>query len=171
MEMQQLCCSKPTELMIAPYFNGRGFPDACNEAYGIIKGLNFETTPAHIYQGIMESVAFEGKICLEKIIPYKEEHREISVFTSGGGANSDYWMQMKANIYGRNVVRLKHKEEGTMGAMIFAAIGEGCYDSFDTAFERCIRVKEIYHPDEEICEMYYEKYIKYLSFREKLGKL
>lgn len=78
---------------------------------------------------------------------------------------------MKANIYGRNVVRLKHKEAGTMGAMIFAAIGEGCYDSFDTAFERCIRVKEIYHPDEEICEMYYEKYMKYLSFREKLGKL
>ncbi len=167
-EIQRLCSRKPTGLMVAPYFNGRGFPDLCSSAYGSVMGLNFNTTPADIYQGIMESITFEDRICLEKMVPYKADSRKMNVLTSGGGANSGYWLQMKADIYGRNVIKMKHSEAGTMGAMIFAAVGEGCYNSFHRAFETCIRVKDVFYPNQEFHEMYQEKYMNYLSFRKQI---
>lgn len=164
-EIQAQCSMKPTQLLIAPYFNGRGFPDICSSAQGTIKGLTFHTTPVDLYQGIMEGITFEDKLCLEKLLLYKGKKQKIDVLVSGGGTNSDYWMQMKANIYDKNIVKLRHSESGTMGAMIFAAIGEGYYDSFDEAFKKCIKVKKIYQPDKAVSEMYHEKYLDYLSFR------
>lgn len=166
-EVQNLCHGEPTQLLIAPYFNGRGFPDICSSAKGTIKGLTFHTTSADFYQGIMESITFEDKFCLEKFLPYKESDQEINVLVSGGGTNSKYWMQMKSNIFEKNIIKLRHCESGTMGAMIFAAIGEGCYKGFDDAFKKCIKVKKIYEPDKALSEMYREKYLNYLSFRNQ----
>lgn len=114
----------------------------------------------------MEGITFEDKICIEKFLPYKNNQQEINILASGGGSNSEYWMQMKANIFGKNIVKLCHNESGTMGAMIFAAIGEGYYSSFHHAFQQCIKIKEIYRPDSAISEMYDEKYNNYLVFRE-----
>ena len=114
----------------------------------------------------MEGITFEDKICIEKFLPYKNNQQEINILASGGGSNSEYWMQMKANIFGKNVVKLCHNESGTMGAMIFAAIGEGYYRSFRQAFQQCIKIREIYRPDSAISEMYDEKYNSYLVFRE-----
>lgn len=164
-EVQNLCSMEPTQLLIAPYFNGRGFPDICGSAQGTIKGLTFNTTSANLYQGIMEGITFEDKFCLEKFLPFKKSNQEIDVLVSGGGSNSEYWMQMKANIFEKNIVKLRHCESGTMGAMIFAAVGEGCYKSFDEAFKKCMKVKKIYEPDKAASEMYHEKYLDYLSFR------
>lgn len=168
-EIQSLCSSEPTQLMAAPYFNGRGFPDILSSAQGIIKGFTFHTSPIDFYQGIMEGITFEDKICIEKLLSFKDTQQEINILASGGGANSEYWMQLKANIWGKNVVKLCHHESGTMGAMIFAAIGEGYYDSFDSAFHKCMKVKKIYRPDRAISEKYCEKYRDYLVFREQFG--
>lgn len=165
-EIQSLCRTEPTQLMAAPYFNGRGFPDILSSARGIIKGFTFHTSPIDFYQGIMEGITFEDKICIEKFLPYKNNQQEINILASGGGSNSEYWMQMKANIFGKNIVKLCHNESGTMGAMIFAAIGEGYYRSFRQAFQQCIKIREIYRPDSAISEMYDEKYNSYLVFRE-----
>lgn len=167
-EIQRRCCRTPTGLLVAPYFNGRGFPDFSSTASGLVKGLRLDTTPADLYQAVMESIAFEIKLCLESPPPQTGNGRDTRIFASGGGANSAYWLQMKADIYGRSVVRFRHREAGTMGAMLLAAVGEGYYDSFDAAFHACIREQDIYTSDPELSQRYQEKYLRYLIFRKEI---
>lgn len=164
-EMQQLCRRTPTALLAAPYFNGRGFPQFSSAAAGMVKGLRLDTAPAELYQAVMESIAFEIRFCLDAMLPRSESEQALRVFASGGGANSAYWLQMKADIYGRDVVRFQHREAGTMGAMLLAAVGEGCYSSSDAAFRACIRTRDVFSPDPEMSGLYQEKYLRYLDFR------
>lgn len=163
-KIQKQCSPTPTHLLTAPYFTGRNYPDLWNGAGGEIYGINLYTEPYELYQSIMESITFEIKICLEKWRVQQMHYKRLVV--TGGGSHSDYWMQLKANITGLPIVRLKHTQSGTMGAMLFAAVGMGCYMSIPEACAACIRSEQVFTPQKSYQPLFEEKYSCYQQFRK-----
>ena len=67
----------------------------------------------------MEGVTFELRQTLE--IVENSGHRVDVIYHSGGGAYSDLWSQIKADIYGKPVVTFGNTEGGLLGAAIWCA--------------------------------------------------
>ena len=83
------------------------------EATGAILGITLDTTKEDIYKGLMEGVTYEMKYNLEKL-----KLAGINIETiraTGGGACSDIWLQMKADILNIPVISLGAAQSGTLG--------------------------------------------------------
>ena len=55
---------------------------------------------------------------------------------AGGGAASDPWCQIRADMLGRPIRRLKTLDAGVLGAAILAGVGASCFPSIDAAANR-----------------------------------
>ena len=71
----------------------------------------------------MEGVTFDLKQSLDLIKAKGIRVDEIRAIA--GGAQSEVWRSIKANVYGHPVVTLENFEGGLLGAAILAGIGAG----------------------------------------------
>jgi xylulokinase len=88
--------SEPTRLLVLPHFEITGAPDFITDSAGVIAGLRTHTTRGEILKAMMESATF---YFLESIHALKALGIDTSEFVAtGGGAKSDPWLQIKADI-------------------------------------------------------------------------
>jgi xylulokinase len=80
---------------------------------------------------------------------------------TGGGARSDAWLQIKADILNRPLVRLKITEAGALGAAILAGIGAGVYASAEEAIASLVKTDRVFEPDPDRVRAYNERFAKY----------
>ena len=92
----------------------------------------------------------------------KEYGIDISrVVATGGGANSERWMQIKADVVRVEVETLRSSEGGLCGLAMLQAVALGAADSLEGAREVFVRYKKRFMPSEEApYEDHYEKYKK-----------
>lgn len=113
-------------LVVVPYWNSVLGPYWDPFASGIIVGWRgFHQLP-HLYRAILEGVAFEqylGTLGVEKALSQPVK-RYIAM---GGGAQSDLWCQIIADITNKPVFRATTTEAAALGAGILAATAVGCY--------------------------------------------
>jgi xylulokinase len=113
-------------LVVVPYWNSVLGPYWDPFASGIIVGWRgFHALP-HLYRAILEGVAFEqylGTLDVEKALGRPVKH----YIAIGGGAQSDLWCQIIADITNRPVLRATTTEAAALGAGILAATAVGCY--------------------------------------------
>ncbi len=79
----------------------------------------------------------------------------------GGGAKSKTWLQLKADITGKEVVSLAVSECGCLGAAILAGLGVGDYSSVDEAVELLVAEVDLFQPDMDMHEQYAERFAIY----------
>lgn len=113
-------------LVVVPYWNSVLGPYWDPFASGIIIGWRGYHQLPHLYRAILEGVAFEqylGTLGVEEALgqPVK---RYIAM---GGGAQSDLWCQIIADITDKPVFRATTTEAAALGAGILAATAVGCY--------------------------------------------
>jgi xylulokinase len=60
----------------------------------------------------------------------------------GGGAASDTWMQIKADVTGRPVYRVRVKEATALGAGLLAGVSAGTFKDLDDAVARTVEVAD-----------------------------
>jgi xylulokinase len=113
-------------LVVVPYWNSVLGPYWDPFASGMIVGWRgFHGLP-HLYRAILEGVAFEqylGTLGVEKALGQPVQ-RYIAM---GGGAQSDLWCQIIADITDKQVFRAATTEAAALGAGILAATAVGCY--------------------------------------------
>ncbi|KAA3664029.1 MAG: hypothetical protein DWQ04_07785 [Chloroflexi bacterium] len=138
-------------LLFFPYLMGErtlGTPYARANFFGI--------TPRHgvgaMVRAIMEGVSFELKRTLE--IVESAGHQVNVIYHSGGGAYSDLWSQIKADIYQKPVSIFENSEGGILGAAILAGVGAGVYENETSGAKRCLQVKKTFIPNEAMAERY-----------------
>ncbi len=77
--------------------------------------------------------------------------------TTGGGARSDAWLQIKADIFGVPFVRPKNTEGSLVGAAMLAGIATGVYESAAEAVEEFVKRDRRFEPDARRHAIYKEK--------------
>lgn len=119
-------------LYFLPYLLGERSPHWDPEAAGAFVGLGRHHGPAHLVRAVLEGVAFNLLTC---ITAFREAGARIDrVDAIGGGAASDVWLQVFADVWGVPVRRRSVVEEAnSLGAAVTGAVALGLVDGFDAA--------------------------------------
>lgn len=133
-------------LLYLPYLCGVMNPYWDSDARAAFIGLSSSHASAHLYRAILEGIAFELLFTLtlvEKTIRTKVH----DLAAIGGGAASDFWCHIIADITGKNICLPAYTEASCLGAGIAAAVGAGMYSSFKQAAKEMTGIKRIIEPD------------------------
>ncbi|MHB8627035.1 MAG: FGGY-family carbohydrate kinase [Aggregatilineales bacterium] len=119
-------------LFFSPHLGGRICPTE-PAMRGAWVGFSWGHTRAHFYRAILESVAFEYAYylgILRDLIPNLSltEARVI-----GGGARSETWNQIKADVLGVKYQRLQRSEFATWGSALIAGYAVGIFPNLAQA--------------------------------------
>ncbi len=123
-------------LLFLPYLAGGRTPHADADARGAFLGLSLRHTKAHMARAVLEGIAMSLKDCLQLGRGIGLEPQRINL--SGGGARSDIWSQMIADIFEIELVRTGTDEGPAYGAAILAGVGAGIYNSVEEACSKLV---------------------------------
>ena len=85
------------------------------------------------------------------------------VRASGGGARSEFWRQLQADMYQAPVVTINVAEGAALGVAILAAVGAGEFATVPEACQAIICVKERSRPQKKAAGLYERQYQKYAA--------
>jgi xylulokinase len=143
-------------LVVLPYWNSALNPYWDADARGVILGWRGSHTPAHVYRAMLEGIAFEQRLHTEGVADALAAPIDRYV-VMGGGAHSDLWCQIIADVTGREVQRTAVPEASTLGAAMLAAVGSGALLDLNTAAQQMSRVEDgIVHP-QPVAQAQYER--------------
>jgi xylulokinase len=138
-------------LLFFPYLMGERSLGTAH-ARGVFFGITPRTGKGAMVRAIMEGVTFELRRTLEIV---EEAGNEVEqIYTIGGGARSDLWSQIKADIYKKPVSTFHSTEGGILGAAILAGVGAGVHSDVRAGAERSLRIKETFEPELSRAERY-----------------
>jgi xylulokinase len=151
--------AEPTDLLVLPHFAPTGPPDFDPNPTGLIAGLTLETTRGQIIKGLLEGLTYYFRVGFGVMEDAGIHIREYRV--AGGGARSDAWMQIKADILGKQLVRPKNVDASALGAAILAGIGSGLYQSAQQAVDSLVQIDRVFEPDPRRQRQYDERFVRY----------
>jgi xylulokinase len=143
-------------LFFLPYLTGERTPHADPHARACWIGLSLRHGRSHMIRSIMEGATYAMRDSLEVINSMNIPIREIRL--SGGGARSDFWRQMQADVYGRRVSVINAEEGPAYGAALLAAAGTGRYKSVVEACSAAVKVVGSTDPQAEAKRIYSKSY-------------
>ena len=159
----------PTGLLLLPHFAGAATPYMDTESKGAIIGLTLETTKPQIYKSILEGIAYEMRLNLELLNKAKIKPRRL--IATGGGANSNVWLQIKADILNLPIVVLNNNEAGSRGCAIMAGVSCGIYKTVEEGIASMVRRKYTFKPNKENHKKYNEIYEKYKKLYKNVKEI
>jgi xylulokinase len=116
-------------IIFLPYLSGERCPYADPKARGAFIGLSLTSTKADLFRSVLEGVIFSFRDVAEILTALGETF--TCVRTSGGGAQSQVWRQIHADIFHKEVVTVSGSREGTAyGAAIVAGVGVNVWSDF-----------------------------------------
>jgi sugar (pentulose or hexulose) kinase len=162
-------------LLHLPYLCGSMNPYWDMDARGAFIGLCATHHRGHMYRSILEGIAFEQLFAIQSV--EKAVGRKVhSLVTIGGGAASDLWCHIFADVTGKNICLPKNTEASALGAAIAAAVGAGWYRSFREAARAMTGIRKQIKPDlnnhrkyQELFPMYKKLYPCLKSVTDRKG--
>ncbi|MBM3215821.1 hypothetical protein FJZ36_12990 [Candidatus Poribacteria bacterium] len=132
--------------MFIPYLDGERSPIWDADATGSWINLRRNHGRNHLAHAALEGVAYGvsqlvtlaglyGSVCPSELV------------VSGGGARSDLWSQIRADVTGLPVQVVDEVETGALGAAMLAAVAYGEYESMADAAEAMTRTGKRFQPD------------------------
>jgi xylulokinase len=149
----------PTRLLTLPYFEMTGPPEFVVDASGVIAGLKTSTTRGEILKSIMECETFYFVESLDALGRLGISATEF--IATGGGARSDRWLQIKADIFGVPFTRPRITEGSVLGAALLAGLATGVFRDAAEGAKRFVRPDRVFEPDAGRHALYRERYELY----------
>jgi xylulokinase len=157
-------------LFFSPHLGGRICPSS-PAMRGAWMGVSWSHTQAHFTRAILESIAYEYAYYLKILRQSLPELVLVEARVVGGGARSDVWNQIKADILNVPYQRLKGSEFGAWGAAMIAGKAAGLIDNLaDHARQSAILNGSPFYPAEQNHTIYAPLIEKYIHLEETLNQ-
>ncbi|NMB55709.1 MAG: hypothetical protein GYA15_13520 [Leptolinea sp.] len=134
----------PNDLIFLPYITGVNAPDFNPDASGVFFGIQSRHDPIDFAIAIMEGVAHLLKRNMDFI--EKAGFKTEKIISTGGGARSEIWSQLKADLTRHSVAIPQNEEAACLGAAMIGAVSAGIFSSYEEAACRCVAIKKVYNP-------------------------
>ncbi|HVF11143.1 MAG TPA: FGGY-family carbohydrate kinase [Abditibacteriaceae bacterium] len=155
----------PTPLTVYPLTQkGERFPFNQPDAVGFIEGD--ARSDEELYAAHLEGVAFTERLAYDVVTELGAEVGE-RIYTTGGGAQSREWMQIRADVLGRELARASNAN-AAMGCAIIAA-SRTLFSDIAEAAARMVQIDQVVAPREDLRACYEESYQRFLSALRKRG--
>lgn len=148
----------PANVILLPHFGPTGTPHFDSTGAGALFGLKLSTTKAEVIRAALEGITYEMRWNLAILRDAGFDLSELRAV--GGGAKSDIWMQIKADILGIPLTVMQVPEATCMGAAILAGDGIGLLDASDAVGRRAIPIGS-FTPRGEYASMYEDRFAIY----------
>lgn len=170
-------------LIFTPWLIGERAPVDDHTIRGGLYNLSLEMSREHIIRAIFEGVAYNVKWLLmyvEKFIkkwvqkdaPQRIINGQImpELNIIGGGAQSDIWCQIFADILNRKIKRVKNPiQANARGAAFIAAVGLGYTDW--KHIPKHIEYSNIFTPNSDNRALYDSLFTEYVNIYNEMGKI
>lgn len=156
-------------LVFLPYMAGERSPIWDADARGVLFGLDYAKSRAHIIRAGMEGTAFALRHNCE--VAEQAGAHITALHAMGGAANSEVWTQIKADVTGHTMHVPSSDTATALGAAMLAGVGTGVYASFDEAVGRAVRIRRSHVPDAGNSPVYERNYAVYRQLYEQLKGL
>jgi sugar (pentulose or hexulose) kinase len=121
-------------LLAVPYWGAVMTPYWDPQARGCWVGFTGSHRIGHLYRSLLEGIALEQALVSGMI--EEQTGEPIKAFVAiGGGASSDLWRQIIADVCGKTVQHCETVEASSLGAAVCAAAAAGWYPSAAAAAE------------------------------------
>ena len=143
-----------------PYLTGERTPHADPVAKAGWVGIHAGTDRKTLIRAVMEGATFAMNDTVrilrdERKLPIRE------IRLSGGGARSEFWRQLQADVYGTTCTTINAEEGPAYGVALLAAVGTGRYRDIREACRRAISVTRRIRPRAKAKRLYARHYAQY----------
>lgn len=128
--------------------------------HGAILGMSLSTTVEDIFEGILESLAFQFVRCVDHIQSTRKE-AFTKIHFGGGGSRSDKLLQLRTDLISAPVGRMTNIELPSVGSCMLAGIGNGWFTDAEDAASHMVNKANYFYPNEENGKNYREVFRKY----------
>lgn len=152
-------------LLFTPYISGERTPHVDANIRGSFIGIDHSHQREHFVRAVMEGITFSLN---ESIQIFRDNGREINRIVSiGGGAKNEDWLQMQADIFNAEVVKLDSEQGPGLGAAMLAAVGCEWFDSLKDCADKFLKIQKNYVPIKENAQKYRELFNIYKMIYHK----
>ncbi|MFW9993066.1 MAG: FGGY-family carbohydrate kinase, partial [Candidatus Odinarchaeota archaeon] len=139
-------------LIFTPWLAGEKSPLDDHAVRGGLYNVSLEHNRSHLIRSLFEGVAYNSRWLLETIENLYSPVMKVNII--GGGAVSDVWCQIFADVFNREIHRVENpKEAGARGAALLASYGLGHIKQYEDIKEY-IRVEKVFKPNPENRKLY-----------------
>jgi xylulokinase len=146
-------------LIFLPSLMGALAPTWNDAARGTYAGFTLAHGRGHFIRALLEGSAYAVRDILTQMQVAGIELRELRVV--GGGAKSQLWNQIKADVTDLQVNVPQITETTALGAAFLALVGVGAYISLMEVSEDLVKIREHVEPNPAATSTYAEAYERY----------
>ena len=134
----------PNSMLFLPYIMGVNAPEFDNSASGVFYGIRADHDRVDFAYAVMEGVT----LLLERNISALQQSKLSfnKIISTGGGAKSDLWSQLKADIIGLPVEIPGENEAACLGAAMMGAVECGDFSDYRSAVNKCVTITKRFEP-------------------------
>jgi|HubBroStandDraft_3_1064219.scaffolds.fasta_scaffold45553_2 xylulokinase len=156
-------------VLFVPALSGATVPRWNDRMRGTFAGLGMNHGRSHLARAVIEGCSFALRDVLGRLDALGLAGQEIRIV--GGGARSELWLQIKADVTGRAVRPVRASEPTALGAAILAGLAAGTFrDAADAVARTVTPSARCYEPDERTRPVYEERYAQYRALYDGVEK-
>jgi xylulokinase len=126
-------------LLFLPYLTGERTPHPDPLARAAFVGLTIRHSIPHLTRAVLEGVAFGLRESFE-LMKASGLKKIEQVRVSGGGARSQLWLQILADVFDAELATVATSEGAAFGAALLAGVGLRAWQDVDAACEQAVQV-------------------------------
>jgi len=154
-------------LLFIPHLAGRSCPND-PDVRGSWMGFTWTHTKAHFYRALLEGIGYDFAQALAVVRDYFPDVSFSEVRVIGGGANSDLWNQIKADVLGLPYSRLQREDVAALGCAILGGHAVGLYPDMAATASRFAQAASRVEPR----SAYHRRYQDYVdAYQQAFGHL
>lgn len=154
-------------VLFFPYINGERAPLWNQQARGNFFGLSITHKKEHLIRAVLEGITYNlyhiGQALERQAGPPEK------IYVNGGLARSQFWVQMLADVFGKEVYVSESHHSAAWGAAWTALVAIGKVNSFEQIKEN-IPIESIVQPNEKAHQTYGKIFEKYKGIASDLAK-
>lgn len=148
-------------LLFTPYIVGERTPHPDATIRGSFIGMDAGHKLPHFARSVLEGITFSLRESIDILrASGKRIERVISI---GGGAKNETWLQMQADVFNAEIVKLESEQGPAMGAAMLAAYGCGWFPSLQDCAKAFLRPARSYSPNPQAVQAYDQLFGLYQS--------
>lgn len=152
-------------VIFTPWLYGERTPVENNTIRGGFFNVSLQSDYRHFVRAVFEGVAFNARWLLSAVENFsKRRFRTINII--GGGANSDIWCQIHADILNRTIRQVEDPILANIrGASILAAVAleQGSFEKLGQQ----VHIKKTYEPNENNLAIYDELFSEFINIYKR----
>jgi xylulokinase len=152
-------------LLFHPYLQGERAPHWDHRLRADFVGITIQHGRAHFARALYEGIAYAIRDAMTAAEALGMRYDSIRLI--GGGARSETWRQIMADVLGRRIL-LPANGDATFGAAAVAGIGIGVFTDAHDAVARCCRTLLVHEPSAETHDRYTDYFDVYRDVQTHL---